>query len=63
MRRTLTMNEVADRLGVCYDTVRRWCRDGHLPSVRAPRGHLVRVPVQAVEAIENGEPTRPPEAA
>lgn len=33
-RDTLTVREVAERLGVCDDTVRRWCDAGELPSIR-----------------------------
>ncbi|MBF6483858.1 helix-turn-helix domain-containing protein [Nocardia otitidiscaviarum] len=36
----LTTSEVAERLGVCGETVRRWVRGGVVrPSVTTPGGH------------------------
>lgn len=31
--------QVADLLGVSVDTIRRWCDDGRLPTVRTDGGH------------------------
>lgn len=38
----LTPSEVARRLRVSVDAVRRWIRAGHLPAVRLVRRYLVR---------------------
>ena len=41
-------------LDVGASTVERWVREGTLPHIRTPGGH-VRIPVQAIEAIVAGE--------
>jgi excisionase family DNA binding protein len=35
----MTTAEVADAFRVDRNTVLRWARDGHIPSVRTPGGH------------------------
>jgi excisionase family DNA binding protein len=44
-----TPDEVAERLRVSAQTVRRWCNDGILPVVRVCRH--IRIPASAVEAL------------
>lgn len=41
MSELLTTAEVAERLRVCDETVRRWCRIGRLRTVRVGRRHLI----------------------
>jgi excisionase family DNA binding protein len=48
--RWLTINEVAELLGVHHGTVRRLIAKGRLPAVRV--GRLWRVPSSALEALE-----------
>ena len=38
--RLITTCEVAERLGVCAETVLRWVRRGELPAIRLPSGAL-----------------------
>lgn len=51
--------QVAELLGVSVDTVRRWCDDGRLQTVRSPAGHrlvsgphLARFLVERPDAFE-----------
>ena len=52
--RLLTIDAVANRLGISSVTVRRLIADGRLPSVR-PSVRAVRVPEDAVERIITGK--------
>ncbi len=45
----LTIQEIADRLGVDYSTVWRWIQDGKLSPVRKLGHSIVRIPVSAVD--------------
>lgn len=49
-RRLLTIGQVADRLGVSPQTVRRWADAGLIPSARLPSGQRRFDPDQ-IEAI------------
>ena len=44
----LTSDEVARRLAVSDETVRRWCRTGRLRCFRA--GRVLRIPADALDA-------------
>lgn len=48
----VTTEEVARRLRVSEETVRRWCRAGRLPTVQIGRAH--RIPLAAVLAFAAG---------
>jgi excisionase family DNA binding protein len=56
-RRVLGIPEVAERLGLFRETVRRAILRGELPAVQVGRQWLV--PVEVVERIESGEGPRP----
>lgn len=58
----LTVVQVAERLGVCTKTVKRWVDTGALPHVRLPGGGI-RVSVAALERVLCGTDTGSPEAA
>ena len=47
----LTVPEVADRLRVSKETVRRWCRSGKLRAF--PAGRAYRIHEDAVQEIES----------
>jgi excisionase family DNA binding protein len=52
---TVTPREAAERLGVTYDTVTRWVRDGFLRVGRSPSAHgrgRIRIPVSEVERLQ-----------
>ncbi|MBK9129446.1 MAG: helix-turn-helix domain-containing protein [Phycisphaerales bacterium] len=46
----LTVAQVAERLGVCQKTVKRWLEDGRLAHVRLPGGGI-RVAVAELERV------------
>ncbi len=46
----LTVAQVAERVGVCQRTVKRWLEDGRLPHVRLPGGGI-RVAVAELERV------------
>jgi excisionase family DNA binding protein len=48
-KRTLTIREAAETLGVHYITMKRWCRDGTIPSFTI--GHKRFIPKEAIEAL------------
>lgn len=50
----LTAEDVAKRLNVHTETVRRWTRDGKLPAVRLPN-RAVRFRSEDVEALLAGD--------
>lgn len=49
--RLLSVSEVADRLGVSYETVRRWIRKGALEALTVGPTKTLRVPESAVAAL------------
>lgn len=49
----LSSKEVAKRLGVCTETVRRWAKDGTLPYVRIGK-RLMRFKLADVINLEAG---------
>lgn len=51
----LTPGEAAKVLGVCVQTIARYCDDGTLASQRTPGGHR-RIPRAAVESLLRVEP-------
>ncbi len=55
--RTLTVEEVAELLGVHAETVRRWVREGLLPAARW--GGRLRISVGAVREFQAGAGVRP----
>lgn len=55
--RLLTLREAAERLGVAYDSARRWARQGRLQVVRI--GRLVRVHEHALESMAPSNLARP----
>ena len=48
MQELLSTKEVADRLNVTIETVRRYCREGELKFVRLGK-RLIRVPIEELE--------------
>lgn len=52
----LTVDEVATRLGVCTETIRRAYQSGRLRAVRV--GRLVRIPAAAVAAYVSPDHVR-----
>jgi excisionase family DNA binding protein len=46
---TFTIREAAETLGVHYITMKRWCRDGTVPSFTI--GHKRFIPKAAIEAL------------
>ena len=52
-KRLLTVAQVADRLGVSVNTVRRWADQGFIPVARTPTGHRRFDPDQ-IEAVVAG---------
>lgn len=59
-QRDLTLNEVADRVGVHYQTVYRWVRSGHLPAVKIGASYVVRGHDLDTFIVERRRPTSPP---
>lgn len=53
----LTTRDVAERFKVSERTVRRWCRDGAIPTVRFGRAH--RIPEEALNALLVDAPAEP----
>ncbi len=49
--RFLTVAEVADRLGVTHETVRRWLRDGQLQGFQVSRKAGWRIPHRSVNKM------------
>lgn len=50
---TVTLRAVADRIGICYETARRWARDGRLPVFKLNgRGHWRAYPEDVDKYIE-----------
>jgi excisionase family DNA binding protein/PAS domain S-box-containing protein len=47
--RLLTVDEVADELRVSKETVRRWVRNGQMPSVKLSRG--IRIPSEVIKDL------------
>jgi len=43
----LTVHDVASKLQVCEETIRRWVREDRLPSIRV--GRLIRFDPKAIE--------------
>ena len=48
MQELLSTREVADRLNVTIETVRRYCREGELKFVRLGK-RLIRIPLEELE--------------
>jgi excisionase family DNA binding protein len=59
--RTLTIEEVAEVLGVHGETVRRWVREGHLRAARW--GGRLHVTVKAVREFQEAREVYPPDPA
>lgn len=51
MTKLLDLNQVAERLGVCYDTAWDFVKSGKLPSVRLGGRRKIQVREQDVEAF------------
>ncbi len=62
----LSTGQVAERLGVIADTVRKWCRRGLFPNARemdTPRGAVWMIPAGDLKGFEPPKKTgRPPKA-
>ena len=54
-REILTTEEVAQRLGASVVTVRKWVRDGQIPSIRVG-GRFIRLDWEAVLAAIRSNP-------
>jgi len=59
----LTTEEVAERLGVSPEAVRRWCRLGQLPATRVGIGRRAtwQIDPRDLERFQRPKPGRPKE--
>ena len=53
-------NQVAEAVKVSDDTVRRWAKEGLLPTIPLPQGKrpMYRFPTAAIRALVEGTPDR-----
>lgn len=56
-RRLISMKDAAAHLGCSYNTIKRYAADGSIPTVRI--GRLIRVDLDALEAMEAAEQSGP----
>jgi excisionase family DNA binding protein len=53
--RYMTVAAFAREFGYNEQTVRRWCRDGHITAVQSPGGRGWRIPRSEIDRIQQGE--------
>ena len=54
--RLITTSELAERLGVTSDTIRKWTREGRIPCLRVGRKTLRFDLAAVLDALGYGEP-------
>lgn len=54
--RLITTSELAERLGVTSDTIRKWTREGRIPCLRVGQKTLRFDLAVVLDALEYGEP-------